>query len=270
MTGQPAHPDASPTGLPGDLFIAEGDKVVRQLISSPHETLSVLVSEHRLEHHLPYLEGLPAGVPVYVADRGSIDEIAGFSIHRGLLACGRRRDPGSALEIASRSGVVVVLEDLANHDNVGGVFRCVRALVPPRTGCESPACVLLSPRCCDPLYRKALRVSMGNALHVPFAAVEDWPGGLVSIIESGFEPLALTPSVDAEAVSEICLDSDRRPMLILGTEGPGLASKTMDMVRRAGGRAVRIEIEPEADSLNVAVACALALHRVRRPASGRV
>lgn len=244
--------------------------MVRQLISSPHETLSVLVSEHRLEHHLPYLEGLPAGVPVYVADRGSIDEIAGFSIHRGLLACGRRRDPGSALEIASRSGVVVVLEDLANHDNVGGVFRCVRALVPPRTGCESPACVLLSPRCCDPLYRKALRVSMGNALHVPFAAVEDWPGGLVSIIESGFEPLALTPSVDAEAVSEICLDSDRRPMLILGTEGPGLASKTMDMVRRAGGRAVRIEIEPEADSLNVAVACALALHRVRRPASGRV
>ncbi len=267
MTGEDPHPDATGTGLPGDLFIAEGDKVVRQLIASPHETLSVMVSEHRLEHHLPFLDGLPPGVPVYAVGRDIIDRVAGFAIHRGLLACGRRVDPGDARTLAARSGLVVALEDLTNHDNVGGVFRSVRALAAPDPGREHPACVLLSPRCCDPLYRKALRVSMGNALHVPFATLDPWPGGLAAIAAEGFEPLALTPAPDAVDINGLCLLQDRRPFLILGTEGRGLASETLEATHRLGGRAVRIEIEPEADSLNVAVACAVALHRLRPDAA---
>lgn len=263
MTGDPPHPDPTGTGLPGDLFIAEGDKVVRQLITSPHETMSVMVSGHRLEHHLPFLDGLGDNVPVYVVARDVIDRVAGFRIHRGLLACGRRRIQGSAVELATNSGIVVVLEDLTNHDNVGGVFRNVRAFARVDPRFEFPACVLLSPRCCDPLYRKALRVSMGNALHVPFATIEPWPGGIGSIAALGREPLALTPSPDAADLGDICSCSDRIPMLLLGTEGPGLASETLDVVRRLGGRAVRIDIEPEADSVNVAVACAVALHRLR-------
>lgn len=263
MTGEPAHGDPTPTGLPGDLFIAEGDKVVAQLVSSPHETLSVMVSEKRLDRHLSFLAGLDADTPVFVVGRQVIDGVAGFPIHRGLLACGRRVDPGPALELAARSGVVIVLEDLANHDNVGAVFRNTRALARPVPGKAHPACVLLTPRCCDPLYRKALRVSMGNALHVPFATIEPWPDAIADLSRAGCEPLAMTLTDDAEDLADLCTAPDRTPMVIMGTEGPGLASKTVDAVRSAWGRAVRIDIEPEADSLNVSVASAVALHRLR-------
>ena len=157
LTGESAHPDSTGTGLPGDLFIAEGDKVVAQLIASPHETLSVMVSEHRLEHHIPFLEGLDPAVPVYTVARSVIDKVAGFNIHRGLLACGRRTEQGAPTDLVRQAGLAVVLEDLTNHDNVGGIFRNVRALAPAnppwKPGAEFPACVLLTPRCCDPLYR---------------------------------------------------------------------------------------------------------------------
>ncbi len=263
MTGEPPHPDASGTGLPGDLFIAEGDKVVRQLISSPHTVLSALVAEHTLDHHLPFLEGLDPDTPVFVVPRGAVERIAGFDMHRGLLACGRRTDPGPAPELARKSGLVVVLEDLRNHDNVGGVFRAARALAPPRAAKPHPVCVLLSPRCCDPLYRKALRVSMGNALHVPFATLEPWPAALASLAPPAFDLLAMTPAPDAADIREIRSGPERVPVLILGTEGPGLSSNTVEAVRALGGRTVRIDIEPDADSLNVAVACAVAMHRLR-------
>ena len=267
MTGEAAHPHATGTGLPGDLFIAEGDKVVSQLIASPHETLSVMVSQHRLEHHLPFLGGLSPDTPVYCVARSVVDRVAGFNIHRGLLACGRRVDSGSPEDLAKRSALVVVLEDLTNHDNVGGIFRNVRALArasPPwRPDAEFPACVLLSPRCCDPLYRKSLRVSMGNALHVPFAFLEDWPGDLESLVGVGCDPLAMTPAPGSVDLTDIRLDSDRVPLVLMGTEGPGLASKTVETALALGGRAVRIDIDDDADSLNVSVACAIALHRLR-------
>jgi len=265
LTGQAPHPNATGTGLPGDLFIAEGDKVVAQLISSPHETLSVMVSEHRLAHHLPFLDGLDPGVPVYVAARDVVDKITGFAIHKGLLACGQRINQGTPTQLAQRSALVVILEDLTNHDNVGGIFRNVRALAAPSPAREFPACVLLTPRCCDPLYRKSLRVSMGNALHVPFAFLDSWPEDLNKLANAGCEPLAMTPAKDSTDLTEFRSVSDRVPAIIMGTEGPGLASKTLDQVRALGGRALKIDIQPEADSLNVSVACAIALHRFRSP-----
>lgn len=270
MTGSTPHPDATGTGLPGDLFIAEGDKVVAQLITSPHETLSVMVSAHRLEHHMPFLEGLSPQTPVYVVARSVIDKVAGFAIHRGLLACGRRIDAGTPVDLVKNSGIAVILENLTNHDNVGGVFRNVRALAAPSAAHQHPACVLLTPRCCDPLYRKSLRVSMGNALHVPFAFLEDWPGDLARLVEAGCDPLAMAlteDSVDLRDAARVRSGSERGPVsiptLIMGTEGPGLASETLETVRSLGGRAVKIDIQPEADSLNVSVACAIALHRLR-------
>lgn len=270
MTGDAPHPDATGTGLPGDLFIAEGDKVVAQLIASHHTTLSVMVSAHRLEHHLPFLSGLDAHTPVYVVARAVIDKVAGFAIHRGLLACGQRVEQGSPIELARRAGLVVILEDLTNHDNVGGIFRNVRALARPapvwKPDAEFPACVLLTPRCCDPLYRKSLRVSMGNALHVPFAFLDDWPGDLARLADAGCDLLAMTPGAGSVDLNDVEPGPGRVPTILMGTEGPGLASNTLSEVGRLGGRAVRIDIQDEADSVNVAVACAIALHRLRRGA----
>lgn len=266
LDGRPAPPDATATGLDpaldpaGDLFIAEGDKVCLQLFTSPHRTVSLLVSDHRLSSHAHALAHAPAGVPVYVVPRHRIDELAGFEIHRGLLALGRRVHPGPTGALLRDSACAVVLEDLANHDNVGGLFRAVRALAPPAPGFAHPACVLLSPRCCDPLYRKALRVSMGNALHVPFAALEPWPSALSALRDAGFNLLAMHPDPAARDILSVHAP---RPALVLGTEGPGLSRAVLDEIAALGGQTVRIPINPEADSLNVAVAGALALHRLR-------
>ena len=141
-------------------------------------------------------------------------------------------------------------------------------MVPPwKPDAAFPACVLLTPRCCDPLYRKALRVSMGNALHVPFAFLDDWPGDGRSLSASGCELLAMTPAHDSVDLGALEPTPGRTPAVLMGTEGPGLASETLEMVGEAGGRPVRIDIDDDADSLNVSVACALALHRLRACAS---
>ncbi|MEM1184617.1 MAG: RNA methyltransferase [Planctomycetota bacterium] len=274
MEGREAPPGATATGMadlpgiPGDLFMAEGVNVVRQLIRSPHQTLSALVSEPKVDVFRDVLSELPDGVPVFVAPRARIDGLTGFQVHRGLLACGARVDAGDWRRVASGAGLVVVLEDLANHDNVGGIFRSVRALAGPREGAEYPAAVLLSPRCCDPLYRKALRVSMGNALQVPFAAIP-WIEGISGLVELGFVPIALDPGDDHPEVAELAtrFDGTVRPALVMGTEGPGLREQTIRKVRDQGGIVARLAIEAEADSLNVGVAAAIALRELggRRP-----
>src|SRR5262249_36257417 len=146
--------------------------------------------------------------------------------------------------------LLVVLEDLANHDNVGGIFRAVGAL-----GGIGTAAAILSPRCCDPLYRKAIRVSMGMALRVPSARLEPWPAGLSALQEAGFTLLALTPRSDATPID--VLAPIAKPALLLGAEGPGLSDAAMAMADRR----VRIPIARGVDSLNVVVATGIALHR---------
>lgn len=264
-TARGMSPDLPPE-LPLDLFMAEGAGVVGQLLNSPHRVVSALVSEARVETHRELLERVAAVAPVFVAPRGAVDALAGFDVHRGVMAVGQRADPGAWDEVAARSGLAVVLENLANHDNVGGIFRSTRALAGARAGFERPACVLLTRRCCDPLYRKALRVSMGNALHVPYAEVGDWPGALARLRGLGFVPVALDPAADAVDVSEVAgrfgAGSEERPAIILGTEGPGLQRETVEAVRACGGVVARIDIEAGADSLNVGVAGAIALREL--------
>ncbi len=275
MEGREAPEGSTARGLgsdlPGDLFMAEGAGVVGQLLTSPHRVVSALVSEARVEVHRTLLERVAAVAPVFVGSRGVVDELAGFDVHRGVLAVGQRVDPGAWDLVAARSGVAVVLENLANHDNVGGVFRSTRALAAERGGFEHAACVLLTRRCCDPLYRKALRVSMGNALHVPYAELEDWPLGLRRLRELGFVPVALDPAGDAVELAEVAgrfgagspgHAGGERPAIILGTEGPGLERETVEAVRACGGVVARIDIEAGADSLNVGVAGAIALREL--------
>ncbi|MEL7472033.1 MAG: RNA methyltransferase [Planctomycetota bacterium] len=256
------------TPLGTGLFMAEGELVVRQLVRAVAlgrgwRVRSVLISENRLgpmsqgEHALSQL---PPSVPIYLGDGDTLSAIVGFDLHRGVLVCGERPMPDQAWSLdrlIAQRRAIVVLEDLANHDNMGGLFRNAGALI----GAEH-AGVLLSPRSCDPLYRKALRVSIGQALHVPHAVAGDWPGDLERLANAGFETLALTPAPDAVDIDEIepigPTDHDRRLAIVLGAEGPGLTNAAMDACQRR----VRIPVRLEADSLNVATAGAIAMHRL--------
>ncbi len=267
MEGRQPDPNATATGLDpkadpaGDLFIAEGEKVIRRLLSSHHETVSVLISEPRLEAASDLLQQASPETPVFVVLAEHADALTGFPFHRGLLALGRYRSPGSAGEVMRSSAACVVCESLANHDNVGSIFRSLRGLAPEARGFEHPACVLLSPRCCDPLYRKALRVSMGQALHVPFATLEPWPEGLETVAEAGFELIALDPGAESKDLREV---RPARTALLVGAEGPGLSDRALEAVNRAGGNRVRIPIEPGTDSLNAGVAASIAMYVLLR------
>jgi len=241
------------------VFMAEGALVVEQLIGSRFEVESVLLTPKRLDADARLLAGLGPEVPVYVAEPLVMDRIAGYKVHRGMLACGRRGrglTPGEALAAA---GVCVVMEDLANHDNVGGIFRSVAALA------GEGGAILHTGRTCDPLYRKALRVSMGQVLRVPFAEMEGWHGdGVGELRRLGWIVLGLTPDDEVRDVwSGEFRDLVRRSgrvALVVGAEGPGLDEATRDRCDRL----VRVPIHEGVDSLNVTVAASIALAEVCR------
>lgn len=236
-------------------FIAEGENVVRHLVASAYPVRSVLASEVALRRCQDLWASLPTGTPIYTGPEAMLTEVVGFQFHRGVLACGERRAGPGAAEIVRTSRVLVVCEDLANPDNVGAVFRNTAALVGPGAG------VLLSPRCCDPLYRKAIRVSMGHALRVPFATLAPWPEGLDGLREAGFEVVAMTPGEGAVEIDVLAAGPRRRVAVLVGTEGPGLTAGAM---ARATAR-VKIPMAAGVDSLNVGVALGIALHRLARP-----
>jgi tRNA G18 (ribose-2'-O)-methylase SpoU len=179
-------------------------------------------------------------------------EITGFEVHRGALAAMARhaeRDPVDLLSWAVR---VLVLEDLVSHTNLGAVFRSAAAL-----GMDA---VLLSPRCADPLYRRSVRVSMGEVFAVPYARLDPWPAGLDLLTERGFELLALTPALDAADLATLAPAPDARVAVLLGTEGDGLS----DQAQHAATRRVRIPMAAGVDSLNVAATAAIACYALGR------
>ena len=252
------------TGLesraPG-LFMAEGELVVRQLAQSPYPIHAVLLGEARLASLADLIASLPEGIPVLVAPGPVVAGIVGFDLHRGVLAAGVRPEPGHPSHwtldrLIDERRTLIVLEDTANHDNIGAIFRNASALVG-----AGRAGVVLSPRCVDPLYRKALRVSIGQALRVPFAWTSDWPADLDAITRAGYRLLAMTPSSGSGDLCDLPTGDDRPLALLLGAEGPGLTQFAMD---RATHR-VRIPIDPAADSLNLATAAAVALAHLARP-----
>lgn len=261
--------DPTDTLAHAGLFVAEGDLVVRTLVRSRFEVVSLLTTAQRLEKLDDVLTGLDPGVPIYVAEQEVLNGIVGFNIHRGLLALGRRGTPMTLEDVLSGQrdgrqdvGPLVVLEDLTNHDNLGGIFRNVAALAGPTSA------VLLSPRCADPLYRKCLRVSMGLALTVPTARSASWPEDLARIGHAGFTTWALTPSSDAIELSEALSRAKheargRRIALVLGSEGPGLTSQAMSSCEKR----VRLGMwasSSAVDSLNVAVSAGIALYQLRQ------
>ncbi len=235
------------------LFVAEGRVVLEKAVRAiPEHILSVLVAENRLQALADVTQGLPPQTPVYAASQAVMDAIVGFPIHRGVLALGRRpeRPAAGLLARLPERALVVGLSAIANHDNMGGVFRNAAAF-----GVDA---VVLDAACCDPLYRKAIRVSVGAALTVPFARLAPGDDLAATLAASGLEVLALSPRGDTELLD---LSRPDRCAVLFGAEGPGLPEGVL-----ARTRTVRIAMAGGFDSLNVATTSGIVLHQL---AAGR-
>jgi tRNA G18 (ribose-2'-O)-methylase SpoU len=233
------------------LFIAEGREVVRRLIrESPYEVRSLLLNDAAWTALEDLFDQLPHEAVVYRAPANAFAEISGVHIHRGCLALGVRSPLRELGDLIREARTLVVLESVANADNVGGVFRNAAAF-----GADA---VLLDPSSCDPLYRKAIRTSAGASLVVPFARMQPWPDAVEVLRAEGFAIVAVTPREPSIALDEWVSGRPERIALAFGSEGAGLAPAVL---ARADVR-VRIPMSPGVDSVNVSVAAGIVLARV--------
>ncbi len=231
------------------LFVAEGRVVLEKLVrGGRHPICSLLIAEPRLASLEALIAQLPAEVPVYAAAQPVLDAVAGFPLHRGILAVGERRAEAADALLAGlgSSALVVGLSGIANHDNMGGVFRNAAAF--------GAAAVVLDATCCDPLYRKAIRVSVGAALTVPFARLRADQDLARELADAGLEVIALSPRGEVELSELRC---GPRVAALFGPEGPGLAPELL-----ARTRSVRIAMAGNFDSLNVATTSGLVLYQL--------
>ena len=253
----------------GARFIVEGKVTLETLLTrSNFSPESLFLAESRREPLKDLLVNVPDGVPIYIAPQEIMDKVVGFPIHRGVLACGWKGEQRSArtlLQVLQQSisaertasaadalvqaaqQTVLCLMELSNHDNVGACFRNAAAF-----GADA---ILLDAASCDPLYRKAIRVSAGAALTVPFAHGGSGPGIFNALEMQGFEIWCLTPRADAVPIS--LLTRPKKLALVLGAEGPGLPDNLI-----ARGKPVRVPMVDGFDSLNVATAGAIAMSGV--------
>jgi len=245
------------------LFIAEGTKVISRAVAAGYPVRSVLLAERRLGDLPALLPVLAAtGAPVYVVPDETAERLTGYRVHRGALASLHRKPLPETAALAAAARRVIVLEDLVDHANVGAIFRCAAAL-----GVDA---VFLSPRCADPLYRRAVKVSMGAVFAIPYARMTGWYDGLAGLRAAGFRLLALTPDPAAPSIGVAMAVAGHRTALLLGTEGDGLSSRWLN----EADQAVRIPMHPGAlaagvDSLNVVAAAAIACHLLAGADQGR-
>ncbi|MDP9823062.1 TrmH family RNA methyltransferase [Nocardioides massiliensis] len=229
------------------LFLAEGEKVVRRAVQAGHPVRSFLMAPRWLDSLADVLEATDA--PCFVVDERLAEAVTGFHVHRGALASMHRTPLPDVDEVLDGARTVVVLEDIVDHTNVGAVLRTCAAL-----GVDA---VLLSPRCADPLYRRAVKVAMGAVFSVPWTRVPEWYDALLDLEQRGFTTVALTLADDAVPLEDVVAGLDR-VALVLGTEGHGISPRWQ---ATAAHRAV-IPMQPGVDSLNVGAAAAIACYVV--------
>ncbi|MDF2145689.1 RNA methyltransferase [Knoellia sp. p5-6-4] len=239
------------------LYIAESEKVIRRALAAGHRPRSYLMAERWLTD-LADLVGAAEedGIPIFVGPHEVIEQLTGFHLHRGALASVQRPALSPVEELVSGARRVMVLEDIVDHTNVGAVFRSAAAL-----GVDA---VLVTPRCADPLYRRAIRVSMGTVFQVPWTRIDPWPGGVATLQENGFTVATLALADDAVSLDALAADPPERLALVLGTEGDGLSHHTIE----AADLTVTIPMAGGVDSLNVAAAGAVAAWALRPPQRG--
>ena len=243
----------------GGRFVAEGRRVVERLLLSPAFAVeSVLVTPPACAalQSAPEVLAARPDVPIYLVPQDVMSRVAGFHIHRGCLALAKRPIQPAWDTLAAGARLMIVLEQMGDADNVGSTFRCAAAF-----GADA---VLLGPGCADPLYRKAIRTSMGAALVVPFAVLDDatpaWPGALRALRADRWDVVGLTPRAECPPLWDVVRDGSSRLALVFGHEGDGLSPQALD----ACTHLARIPMAPGVDSLNVAVSVGVALHDVTR------
>jgi tRNA G18 (ribose-2'-O)-methylase SpoU len=239
------------------LFIAEGEKVVRRALEAGCRPRSFLMAERWLAGLADVLEEA-SEVPCYVVTEALAERVTGFHVHRGALASLHRPEPLSVDDVLRGAHRVVVLEDIVDHTNVGAILRSAAAL--------GIGGALLSPRCADPLYRRAVKVAMGAVFSLPWTRLPDWYDALPQLSTRGFTTVALTPASDALDLQQT---ADRlagtKVALVVGSEGPGLSGRWMT----AADLRVKIPMAAGIDSLNVAAATAVACYALSGSVSPR-
>ncbi len=239
------------------LYIAESEKVIRRALAAGHRPRSFLMSQRWLTDLRDVVEAAEAnGVPVFVGDHEVIQALTGFHLHRGALAAMHRPALPGLDKVLAKAHRVFVLEDIVDHTNVGAVFRSAAAL--------GVGAVLVTPRCADPLYRRAIRVSMGTVFQVPWTRVDPWPGGIDALRRAGFTVATLALSESATSLDDLAANPPDRLALVLGTEGDGLSAHTIE----GADLMVTIPMAGGVDSLNVAAAGAVAAWALRWPPGG--
>jgi tRNA G18 (ribose-2'-O)-methylase SpoU len=231
------------------LFLAEGEKVVRRALEAGYEPRSFLMAERWVAGLADLMATTDA--PCYVVSETLAEEVTGFHVHRGALASLHRRPLPSVGEVLDEARTILVMEDVVDHTNVGAMLRSGAAL-----GVDG---VLLSPRCADPLYRRAVKVAMGAVFSLAWTRLPDWYDALPDLSARGFTTVALTLSQDAVPIDEAVAGIDRLA-LVVGSEGHGLSERW----QRAADRRAIIPMQAGIDSLNVAAASAVACYVAAR------
>ena len=228
------------------LYIAESSKVIERAVLAGHKPRAVITTEK----WLPGLEAILAGleVDVFVGDESVLELITGFHLHRGALASMERPILRSVAETIAGARLVVVLDNIIDHTNVGAIFRSVAGL-----GADA---VLITPDCADPLYRRSVRVSMGTVLQVPWTRIPHWPAGISELQDAGFTVVALALSHDAVSLRDFAAAAPEKVAIVFGSEGHGLDSRTIARCDTV----VQIPMGHGVDSLNVAAASAVTLY----------
>lgn len=243
------------------LFIAESPKVIERALDAGYEPVSLLMERKHIEGQAAHVIERCGAVPVFTSTLDVLTRLTGFPLTRGVLCAMRRKKEKSVEEICAGAKRIAVLENIENPTNVGAIFRSAAAL--------NMDAVLLTPTCSDPLYRRAVRVSMGTVFQIPWthigSEVEDWPEkGLERLHSLGFRTAAMALSEDSISVNDPRLREVERLAIVLGTEGEGLCESTIAECDYT----VKIPMSHGVDSLNVAAASAVAFWQLANDTNG--
>ncbi len=234
------------------IFIAESPKVIRRALAAGYTPISMLMERKHVDGQARDIIESCGEIPVYTADREILASLTGYTLTRGILCAMKRPVLPTVEKLCANAKRIAVLEGVVDTTNIGAIFRSAAAL--------NMDAVLLTPTCCDPLNRRAVRVSMGTVFQVPWTRIDNWPDlGLKSLNDLGFKTAAMALTDRSVSLDDPALNAEKRLAIVLGTEGDGLANSTI----AACDYTVRIPMAHGVDSLNVAVAAGIAFWQLR-------